>query len=378
MKIPFNRPSVIGNEIEYIEQAVALGRISGNGKFTQNCQEFFCNRLGAMKSLLTTSCTDALEMCALLLDIQPGDEVIMPSFNFVSAANAFILRGARIVFADSSPEHPNIDVNSIESLITPKTRALICVHYAGMSCEMDAIQVLCAEQNIVLIEDAAHAIDAFYNGKPLGSFGQLATFSFHETKNIISGEGGLLVINDPKLVERSEIIWEKGTNRSAFFRGETDSYQWVDVGSSFLPSELIAAFLWGQLEHLGRIQKKRSAIWQFYQKELSPLEAQGHISLAQLPPGSTVNGHLFYLLCKSRDERDRLLKHLKSKEIMAVFHYLPLHQSAFFESRHDGRELPNAVRFAETIVRLPLYFELNKAQAVKVIHAVKDFFGQSE
>jgi dTDP-4-amino-4,6-dideoxygalactose transaminase len=274
--LTFNKPFLTGKETAYITDAVASGKISGNGKYTQLCQNYFQNKYGFKKCLLTTSCTDALEMAAILLEIKPGDEVIMPSYTFVSTANAFVLRGANIVFADSMGVNPNMDVESIEALITPKTKAIVPVHYAGIACDMDAIMDLATKYNLFVVEDAAQAIDSYYTGKdgiekPLGGIGHLAAFSFHETKNIISGEGGMLVVNDPQFAQRAEIIWEKGTNRSAFFRGEVDKYGWVDVGSSFLPSEIVAAFLWAQLEHLEEIQNKRKSIWNQYWEGLKPL-----------------------------------------------------------------------------------------------------------
>ena len=274
MQIPFNKPYMTGKETQYIEQAVNSGKISGNGLFTKKCQDFFENKYGFIKCLLTTSCTDALEMAAILLNIKQGDEVIMPSFTFVSTANAFVLRGAKIIFADSKKDHPNIDENLLESLITPKTKAIVVVHYAGVACEMDTIMSLAKKHNIYVVEDAAQAIDSFYKGKPLGSIGHLSAFSFHETKNIQCGEGGMLAINDEQFKERAEIIWEKGTNRSAFFRGEVNKYGWVDIGSSFLPSEISAAFLWAQLESLDKIQNKRKEIYKHYQNELKSLGKQ--------------------------------------------------------------------------------------------------------
>ena len=299
--IPFNKPFLTGKETDYITDAVVSGKISGNGKYTQLCQQFFENKFCIKKTLLTTSCTDALEMAAILIDIKEGDEVIMPSYTFVSTANAFVLRGAKIIFADSMPNHPNIDASKIESLITPKTKAIVPVHYAGVACDMDTIMNLAKKYNLFVIEDAAQAIDSYYTGKDgikkaLGSIGHLAAFSFHETKNIIAGEGGMLAINDEQFTERAEIIWEKGTNRSAFFRGEVDKYGWVDIGSSFLPSEIIAAFLWAQLENLEDIQQKRKSHWEQYKLQLENWSRTNEIQLPIIPEYATNNGHMFYIV----------------------------------------------------------------------------------
>lgn len=372
--IPFNKPFLTGNETAYIEEAVKSGKISGNGNFTKKCQNFFESNYGIKKALLTTSCTDALEMAAILIDIKEGDEVIMPSYTFVSTANAFVLRGAKIVFADSRKDHPNIDETKIESLITPKTKAIVPVHYAGVACEMDSIMNIAAKHNLYVIEDAAQAIDSYYTGKngikkALGSIGHLAAFSFHETKNIISGEGGLLAVNDDKFIDRAEIIWEKGTNRSSFFRGEVDKYGWVDIGSSFLPSEIIAAFLWAQLENLEKIQAKRKEIWNNYFNRLNDWAQKNEIELPLTPDYATNNAHMFYLVCKSLEQRTKLLTHLKENEILAVFHYISLHTSPFYLSKHQGGELPETDRFTDCLVRLPLFFELDSQ---KVINAIID------
>ena len=291
--IPFNKPYLSGKETDYIREAVLSGKISGDGLFTKRCHDFFEQKYGFKKVLLTTSCTDALEMAAILIDIQPGDEVIMPSYTFVSTANAFVLRGARIVFADSNKDNPNIDTDLIETLITPKTKAIVPIHYAGIACDMDKIMSLAEKYKLFVVEDAAQAIDSYFKDRPLGSIGHLAAFSFHETKNIISGEGGILIINDKRFIERAEIIREKGTNRSAFFRGEVNKYEWVDIGSSFLPSDIIAAFLFAQLENLNDIQEKRKQIWQTYHNNLKPLEYEGKIRLPHIPYFSTYNAHMF-------------------------------------------------------------------------------------
>ena len=294
MKILFNKPYLTGKETHYIYDAVSSGKISGNGKYTQLCHEFFEKRYGFRKCLLTTSCTDALEMAAILLNIQSGDEVILPSYTFVSTANAFVLRGAKLVFADSNKENPNIDPNQIESLITSKTKAIIVVHYAGIACDMDPIMDIANRHHLFVVEDAAQAIDSYYKGKPLGGIGHLGSFSFHETKNIISGEGGMLTINDEQFIERAEIIWEKGTNRSAFFRGEIDKYGWVDIGSSFLPSEVVSAFLFAQLEHLDDIQNKRKLLWDNYHMAFETI-ANPSFNLPNIPSYATNNAHMFYL-----------------------------------------------------------------------------------
>ncbi len=374
--IGFNKPYLTGRETAYILDAVEGKKLSGNGKYTQLCQKFFQDRYGFKKCLLTSSCTDALEMAALLLNIQDGDEVIMPSYTFVSTANAFVLRGAKIVFADSYDNSPNINADSIEALITPKTKAIVPVHYAGIACDMDKIMELSAMYNLFVVEDAAQAVDSFYTGKdgikkPLGGIGHLSAFSFHETKNIISGEGGMLVVNDEQFAQRAEIIWEKGTNRSAFFRGEVDKYGWVDIGSSFLPSEIVAAFLYAQLEHLDEIQEKRKSIWMQYQEGLSSLEKQGILLLPYLPEYATNNAHMFYVVCKNLQERSELINRLNANDINAVFHYLSLHKSKFYESKHDKRVLKNSDFFSDTLVRLPMYYELSEADVEHIVQSVK-------
>jgi dTDP-4-amino-4,6-dideoxygalactose transaminase len=368
--IPFNKPYLHGRELVYIAEAVASGKISGDGTFTKRCHRFFEQRWGIGKALLTTSCSDALEMTALLLDIGPGDEVIVPAFTFVSSANAFALRGARIVFADSQPHHPNICPRAVEALVTPRTRAIVVVHYAGIACDMDPILDVARRHGIAVIEDAAQAIDSYHRGRALGTLGTFGTFSFHETKNIISGEGGLLAVNDPAYSARAEIIREKGTNRSAFFRGEVDKYGWVDLGSSFLPSDIIAAYLWAQLEHLETIQARRLAIWHRYRQALEPeLPALG-LQLPQVAEWATNNAHIFYLVTRDLDQRSRLIADLKAKGILAVFHYLSLHSSPYFRERHDGRPMPCSDRFTDCLVRLPLYYEMSDADVDRVAEAV--------
>ena len=370
---PFNKPYLHGKELVYIAEAVASGKISGDGVFTKRCHDFFEQRYGFKKVLMTTSCTDALEMAAILLDIQPDDEVIAPSYTFVSTVNAFSLRGAKIVFADSYPDNPNIDPAKIAQLITPRTKAIVVVHYAGVACDMDAIMALSKQHNIPVVEDAAQAIDCYYNGKPLGSIGTFGTFSFHETKNIIAGEGGLLAINDEKYIHRAEIIREKGTNRSSFFRGEVAKYGWVDIGSSFLPSDIIAAYLYAQLENIDAIQARRKSIWQRYYSKLSVALTYSGISLPIVPEYSTNNAHMFFLVCENLEQRTALIKHLKDNGVHAVFHYLSLHTSEFYQDKHTGNRLPNSDNFTDTLVRLPLFYELTDEQVDHICMKIKQF-----
>lgn len=374
--IGFNKPYLTGKEAHYIYQAVYSGKLSGNGIFTKKCQRFFEETYQFKKCLLTHSCTDALEMAALLLDIEAGDEVIMPSYTFVSTSNAFVLRGAKIVFADSYADNPNINPAEIESLITEKTKAIVVVHYAGVACDMKAIMDLANRHNIFVVEDAAQAIDSYFEKRALGSIGHLAAFSFHETKNIISGEGGMLAINDERFIHRSEIVWEKGTNRSAFFRGEVDKYGWVDVGSSFLPSEITAAFLYAQLENLDSIQKRRKEIWAQYYSQLKELGGQGLFQLPHIPDYATNNAHLFYLVCRNGKERAALIRHLKEQNINAVFHYLSLHKSPFYQDKHDGRDLPHCDHFTDCLIRLPFFFELSNEQIGYIVSQIKDFYNK--
>ena len=376
--IPFNKPFIIGNELKYIEEAVKSGKISGDGIFTKKCQDFFQNKYSFPKVLLTTSCTDALEMAAILCDVKEGDEVIVPSYTFVSSANAFALRGAKIIFADSYSDNPNVDPESIEKLITPKTKAIVPVHYAGIACDMEKIMNLAEMHNLFVIEDAAQAIDSYYtfsNGtkKALGSIGHFAAFSFHETKNIIAGEGGMLVINHPEYFERAEIIREKGTNRSAFFRGEVNKYGWVDIGSSFLPSEIIAAFLFAQLEHLDTIQQKRKQIWEHYYNSLQNLEKEGFIKLPKIPNYATNNGHMFYIVCNSYEDRTSIIKHMKSKDIHPVFHYLSLNKSEFYLKNNIRFDIPNSDIFTDCLLRLPLYYQLSKLEQNQIIETIQDY-----
>lgn len=370
--IPFNKPYLHGRELVYIAQAVASGKISGDGLFTLKCHDFFERRYGFHKVLLTTSCTDALEMSALLLNISPGDEVIIPAYTFVSSANAFALRGARIVFADCEPERPHIDPHQLARLITARTRVIVVVHYAGIACDMDPILDLAQAQGIAVVEDAAQAVDSFYKGRPLGGLGVFGAFSFHETKNVIAGEGGMLVINDPKYVQRAEVIREKGTNRSAFFRGEVDKYGWVDLGSSFLPSDIVSAYLFAQLEVLDEIQAKRLLLWNRYRANLVGSVERYGITVPPIPAYATNNAHIFYLLAKDLEQRTALLQYMKEAGIGAIFHYLSLHESSYFKKRHDGRSLPNSDRFADTLIRLPMFVELAPEECDRVCEVFLD------
>jgi len=392
--IPFNKPFLTGKEAHYIYQAVYSGKLSGNGTFTKRCQEFFQEHYGFKKALMTTSCTDALEMAAILCDIKPGDEVIVPSYTFVSSALAFVREGARIVFADSYPDQPNINPDKLEKLITKRTKVIVSVHYAGVACDMDRIMEIANRHGIIVVEDAAQAIDSYYKGRPLGSIGHIGCFSFHETKNIIAGEGGLLTINDERFIRRSEILWEKGTNRSEFFRGEVNKYGWVDTGSSFLPSELISAFLWAQIENLQQIQDRRKEIWDLYYSGLMPLALEGKLSLPVIPDYATNNAHMFYLVCRSLSERSALIKYLKDRDILSVFHYLSLHRSKFYCTHPEHRplqyksvstlpdgelavlnmDLPNCDRFADCLVRLPLFYELQDDTVAYIISEIHKFF----
>jgi len=383
--IPFNKPSLTGKETHYIIEAVRSGKISGDGIFTKKCHIFFEKKYGFKKALLTTSCTDALEMAALLLDIQPGDEVIAPSFTFVSTVNAFVLRGAKIVFVDSTIDNPNMDVDQIESLISTKTRAIVPVHYGGIACDMDKINALAHQHNLAVVEDAAQAIDSYYKGKPLGSLGSLSAFSFHETKNVICGEGGMIILNDEKYIERAEIIREKGTNRSAFFRGEVDHYSWIDLGSSFLPSEINAAFLFAQIEQMESIQEKRMRRWNQYADLLSPLEREGKIKIPHLPGYATNNAHLFYIICNHREDRTALILHLAKNNICAVSHYTSLHKSPFYTSVQNSIPLSRrnikfsfADLYSDCLLRLPMFYELSESDVERISEAIISFFKHQE
>lgn len=372
--ITFNKPYLSGKEMQYISDAVKSMKISGDGIFTKKCHTFFEQKYGFKKVLLTTSCTDALEMAAILLDIKPGDEVIAPAYTFVSTVNAFALRGAKIVFADSDSKNPNLDVDKLEALITPKTRVILPVHYAGIACDMDRIMAIAGKHGVEVVEDAAQAVDSYYKGKPLGSFGCLSAFSFHETKNIISGEGGMLVVNDDRFLERAEIIREKGTNRAQFFRGEVDKYGWVDIGSSFLPSDIIAAFLYAQLENLDDIQQKRKEIWNQYFAALLPLQTRG-VQLPFIPDFASNNAHMFYVVCNSLEERTRLIAYLKEHEIHSVFHYLSLNKSSYYQKNHGtGTDFFFSDRYTECLLRLPMYYELSAADVSRITKHILAFY----
>lgn len=376
--IPFNKPYLTGKEAHYLYQAVLSGKISGDGIFTKKCHQWLEEKYGFPKVLLTTSCTDALELAALLLRIEPGDEVIIPSYTFVSTANAFALRGAKIRFVDSRKDHPGMDEDKIEEVITEKTRAIIPVHYAGVASDMDKINALAAKYHLKVVEDAAQAIDSWFIGKdgktPLGACGDLGCFSFHETKNIMAGEGGMLAIRNPEYASRAEILREKGTNRSAFFRGEVDKYNWVDLGSSFLPSDIIAAFLYAQLENLDGIQARRLSLWNRYYRNLEESEKAGHLARPVLPSFATQNGHMFYIICRNLDDRTKLAEHLKKNGIYAVFHYLSLHAAPYFQENHDGRPLLESDRYTDCLLRLPLFYELEDAQVDYICDSIQAFY----
>jgi dTDP-4-amino-4,6-dideoxygalactose transaminase len=372
--IPFNRPYLVGNEASYIAEAMASRKLAGDGFFTKRCHSLLETHLKTGRALLTTSCTDALEAAALLCDLKPGDEVIIPSYTFVSTANAFALRGATIRFADSQQDNPNMAAESVAELVNDRTRVIVPVHYAGVACDMDAIQAQADRVGALIVEDAAQAIASSYKGKPLGTIGSLGAFSFHETKNIISGEGGSLHVNDTELVMAAEIVREKGTNRSAFFRGQVDKYNWVSLGSSYLPSELVAAFLAAQLEAIESIQTRRLAVWDRYYQRLSQLGESKNFNLPNVPDYATNNAHMFYLICDSLETRTGLINHLKDREIQAVFHYQALHASPYFVARNHLTDLPNASRFTDALVRLPLFADMDLDMADHVADAVCEFF----
>lgn len=370
--IYFNKPYYSGRELKYIEESCHSMTMSGNGDFTKKCHQFFESRYGFNKCLLTTSGTDALEMCAMLCQLEIGDEVIMPSYTFVSTALAFLREGAKVVFADSGDLNPNVTAGTIEPLISSRTKVIVVVHYAGVACDMDEIMALAQKYGLIIVEDAAQAIDSYYKGRPLGRIGHLAAFSFHESKNIHCGEGGMLVVNDEKYAKRAEILWEKGTNRAEFYRGMVNKYGWCDMGSSFLPSEFNAAYLMAQLEQMDDIQNRRKLIWERYCDGLRCLKDFGFV-IPDLPEYATNNAHIFYLICPSLDIRTRFISYLKEHEIQATFHYLPLHSSEYYKDKHDGRVLPNCDRYADCLVRLPLYFELSDEEIAFIIDTVKTF-----
>jgi dTDP-4-amino-4,6-dideoxygalactose transaminase len=374
--IDFNKPSLTGNEFTYIQQAIENRHISGDGYYTRQCHALLEKELGVPKVLLTTSCTHALEMAALLLDLKPGDEFIVPSFTFVSTVNAFVLRGARPVFIDIHPDTLNFDETKLERLVTPRTKAIVVVHYAGTGCEMDVIMEIASKHAIPVIEDNAHGLFGKYKGQKLGTFGSLATQSFHETKNITCGEGGALLINDPNLIERAEILREKGTNRSRFFRGQVDKYTWVDIGSSYLPSEILAAFLFAQLEAREDIQAKRKRIWEFYSHHLGKWAAANDVRLPFVPPHCQQPYHMFYLLAPSLEYRQALIAFLKSRGILSVFHYLPLHISNMGLS-FGGRpgDCPVTEQVSDQLLRLPFHNTLTEGEQVQVVEAIQSFQG---
>lgn len=374
--IPFNRASIMGSEIEYIRQAVETGHISGDGPFTKKCHDLLERWLGVPKVFLTTSCTHALEMAALLLDIQPGDQIIVPSFTFVTTVNAFVLRGATPVFIDIRPDTLNMDEALLEHLVTPQTKAIIPVHYAGVGCEMDSICQIASHHAIPIVEDNAHGLFGKYRGQYLGTFGALATQSFHETKNFTCGEGGALLINDGRYIERAEIIREKGTNRSRFFRGQVDKYTWVDRGSSYLPSDMLAAFLLAQLEHRDEVQTTRRRVWETYAKKLSDWAAERGVGLPFVPAHCEQPYHMFYILLPSLQERTSLIAHLKAKGILSVFHYLPLHLSPVgVRWGYSTGACPVSEDISDRLLRLPFYNDLTEADQAYIVSAIKSFRG---
>lgn len=376
MAIAFNKPFISGNELKYISEAVNSGKLAGNGPFTKKCQQFFEERYGFKKCLLTTSGTGALEMAAILTGVGPGDEVIVPSYTFVSSALAFARQGASIVFCDSKADDPNLDEDKLEKLITPRTKVIVPVHYAGIACDMDRIMEIAARHDILVVEDAAQGVDSYCKDRPLGGIGHLGCFSFHETKGVVSGEGGLLVINDDRFVKRSEIVWEKGTNRAEFFRGEVNKYGWVDMGGAFAPSELIAAFLWAQLESMDHIQQQRLQIWQRYYAALKPLADKGVFSLPAVPDFCRHNAHMFYLLFPTMEKRKAFMQILKDKGIGCTAHFLALHSSDYYRDKYVGEPLGNCDKVVDTICRLPLYCGLTEVEQELVIAAVKAAAGE--
>ncbi len=374
--IPFNAPPVVGTELEYMQSAMGSGKLCGDGGFTRRCQQWMENRFGSKKVLLTPSCTASLEMAAILIDIQPGDEVIMPSYTFVSTANAFVLRGAAIVFVDIRPDTLNMDETLIEAAITDKTKAIVPVHYAGVACEMDAIMALADKHKLFVIEDAAQGVMSTYKGKALGTLGHIGCFSFHETKNYTAGgEGGATLINDPTLIERAEIIREKGTNRSQFFRGQVDKYTWRDIGSSYLMSDLQAAYLWAQLEQAKPVNEQRLRLWQNYYDALEPVAASGRIALPSLPPACQHNAHMFYIKLQDNNDRSALIDWLKEAEILAVFHYIPLHASPAGQrfGRFHGTDRYTRQE-SERLLRLPLFYNLSDNNQKTVINSLLSYF----
>jgi dTDP-4-amino-4,6-dideoxygalactose transaminase len=373
--IPFNKPLIIGNEQEYLIKVIKNGRFSGGGEFSQKCSEILQQRIGCAKAIMTPSCTAALEMAGLLCNLQPGDEVILPSFTFVTTASAFALRGAELVWCDIREDTKNIDETKIEALITPRTKAVVVVHYAGVACEMDAIVDICSRHQLFLIEDTAQAIDCYYKSKPLGGLGHLAALSFHETKNLQCGEGGALLVNNPDMIERAQFIRDKGTNRIHFNRGIVDKYTWVELGSSFLMSELQAAFLYPQFMELKNINRNRLGTWNLYYrllKDLLPGE-----KLPVIPPNIEHNGHMFYLILNNRQQRQKIIAFLENHDIMAIFHYIPLHRSPYWKGKYDNIYLPVTERVSETLLRLPLYYNMTGEEVKYVVKYITSFFKEN-
>jgi dTDP-4-amino-4,6-dideoxygalactose transaminase len=371
--IPFNKPYLAGNENSYIQAVIASGKIASNGKFTAKCERFFEERYGFKRALLTTSCTTALEMAALLIDIKPGDEIIVPSYTYVSTASVFEKLGGKIVFIDSCVEFPNLDPEKLEALITSKTKAIVPMHYSGVSCDMGSIMEIAEQHQLFVIEDAAMAIDNTYGNKYIGSLGHFASFSFHETKNISCGEGGLLVVNDPKFVERAEILRDKGTNRKQFLNGKIEKYEWVDIGGSFAPNEITAAYLFAQLEKLDVIQKKRMEIWNTYASEFETIDAS-KFDILKIPSYSKSNGHGFFVVCNSKETRSDLIHFMDKQCIQLSFHYQALHQSTYFLERNQAISLSNAERFSDCLVRFPFHIELTKEEVQLICNEVREFF----
>ena len=373
--IHFNVPPVVGNELQYMEEAIKNRKICGDGIFTKKCSAWMEEKTGTAKALLTTSCTHAIEMSAILSNIQPGDEVIMPSYTFVSTADAFVLRGAKVIFVDIRPETMNIDERLIEEAVTERTKAIVPVHYAGVACKMDEICDIAKRHNLFVIEDAAQGVMSFYKGRPLGTLGDYGCYSFHETKNYSMGEGGALLIKDPKNIERAEIIREKGTNRSKFFRGQIDKYTWMDAGSSYLPSDLNAAYLWVQLEKAEEILNDRMASWNLYNQLLKELEEEGYIRLPEIPEECTHNAHMFYIKTKDLEERQNLISFLKAKGVGAVFHYIPLHSAPAGKKYGEffGKDIYTTSE-SERLLRLPLYYKLSNDSIEKIVEAIKEFY----
>ena len=373
--IHFNVPPVVGNELQYMEEAIKNRKICGDGMFTKKCSAWMEEKTGTAKALLTTSCTHAIEMSAILSNIQPGDEVIMPSYTFVSTADAFVLRGAKVIFVDIRPETMNIDERLIEEAVTERTKAIVPVHYAGVACKMDEICDIAKRHNLFVIEDAAQGVMSFYKGRPLGTLGDYGCYSFHETKNYSMGEGGALLIKDPKNIERAEIIREKGTNRSNFFRGQIDKYTWMDAGSSYLPSDLNAAYLWAQLEKAEEIRNDRMASWNLYNQLLKELEEEGYIRLPEIPEECTHNAHMFYIKTKDLEERQNLISFLKAKGVGAVFHYIPLHSAPAGKKYGEffGKDIYTTSE-SERLLRLPLYYKLSNDSIEKIVEAIKEFY----